>query len=294
MIKERVRLLVEKVEQFSEEAPVKKEDKRKTSLTNLSLMPFGLLTHNLKSFFTLSSVFAPLMAIWAFAMHSSFICGFSDLAVKSPFACTAPNEALYITFILLRLLLIVVFLKSWFNVAIKKRPINKSELLLIKGQDWKLFAVFLTFVLINIAPLMSFLLLYYREPNPNWIIESLYFAVVSCGFLLPFLAICFYCIPAYILENRKIPSPVKIYAASIDNGLKLLISFVIVLLFSVLFVIYFSGFAQKLMSYNVVLYGILCELLYDIVLLSIFALFINFSVVLQKELCVQEKTPQND
>ena len=293
MMKEKLFRWVEKIENAKTEVSMEKTQKNKMSLNNLSSLPFSILIRNWKPFFTMAAVFAPIMAVLSFSTHNSLICGLTGMIDNEVFKCTQPNQALYFAFALLRLLLIVVFLKSWYRAAVKKELVSVKDMLIINAQDWKLFAVFLVIGIINILPLISFVALIYREPNPDWIIESLYFAIVSCGFWLPFVMIRFYSVPAFVAEGQKIPSFKKMYNLTEDNGLKLLISFTIVILFNALFMLYFTIFANKIVPYNLFWLGIIGEVIYDVVLLAVMVIFMNYSIAQQKELFGSDNGSEN-
>ena len=109
--------------------------KIKANISNLVLLPFGIFLHNWRSFLVLSCIFAPLISILAFATHNSVICGM--VPDTAPFGCIAPNNALYFTFLMLRLLIVVVFLRAWCRISIKNEIIDIRELLVITIQDWK-------------------------------------------------------------------------------------------------------------------------------------------------------------
>lgn len=294
MIKDKLRRFTEKIEELGRERPSETPRPHQLSLTRLTLMPFGILMYNLKSFFLLCCVFAPLMAILAFATNNSLICGLgNDLAERSPFACAAPNHAIYVTFLLLRTLIAAVFLKSWFRIAVKGETVYIRDLLVITVQDWKLFALILLIVAVNALPFLSILLLVYRVPNPDWVIESAYFALVSCGLWLPFVAIRLYCIPAFVAENVKLPPLREIMKLTADNGLKLLFSFSVVIVFCALLLLYFLEFGNLLISYNPFVFGIVSEVLYDMMFLGIMSLLLNYSATQQHELFGSE-TDKNE
>ena len=285
MMKDKLRRFVEKIEETGRPRPSETSKPHKFSVVRLTFMPFGILAHNFKSFFLLCCVFAPLMAILAFATNNSLICGLGDdMAEQSPFACAAPNNAVYVTFLLLRLLNIGVFLKSWYRVAVKGETVYVRDLLVINAQDWKLFALLLFIMFLNVLPFFSLMLLVNRVPNPDWQVESLYFAVVSCGFWLPFVALRFYCIPAFVVENSKLPSMKQIIHLTADNGLKQLFSFVVVVVFCTLLMLYFMNFSNFLIAENPFVFGILGEVLYDMVLLALMTLLLNYSVTLRQEM----------
>ncbi|MBR1648407.1 MAG: hypothetical protein IJ689_02280 [Alphaproteobacteria bacterium] len=284
MFKDKLLRVIQKIEQWTAKTPSVSPVPHKIKLLNLIFMPLGMLFYNFKSFIILCAVFAPLMTVLAYATDNMLICSFPVMETHNPFACAASNYALYFTFFALRLLLVAVFLKSWVKIAVTRQTVNIRELLVIAPQDWKLLCVFLGVLMVNVLPIFSVMALINRVPNPDWRIETLYFAVVSCGFWLPFLAIRFYCLPAFVAENVKLPSIKQIFNLSSDNGLKMLTSFVMLLIFCTLFVIYFMGMAEKIIPYNYAVLGIVSEVFYNAVMLAVMTIFMNYSITQQKEL----------
>ena len=294
MIKDKIRDFVGKVDDRIKSYETSPEpQKQKVSLCNLVLMPIGIFLRNWKSFLALSCVFVPLMALLSFATNNSVICG-TNLTDTAPFKCINDGNAVYFTFLMLRLLIIVVFLRSWYKISVKGVSVDIRNLLVITTQDWKLFATFMLILLINILPIVSIVMLSSRIPNPDWQIETLYFAVVSLGFLLPFFAIRFYSYPAFIAEGISLPSPLSVLKNSINNGLKLLLSFALILMFCGVCIFYFNNIFNKLLTYNRLLSGIIGEFAYDILLMAITAILINYSAIQKSELFDRRQAAAGD
>ena len=283
-MKEKLLQIAEKIKKIGDGKTIDSEGKNEISLSSLTFLPFGLWIYYIKSFAVLCCIFAPLMAILSFATNNSVSCGYQEYAEVLPFKCDTQNIALYVAFFFLRLLIICVFLKSWYRIVVKHEFINVREVLLINYQDWKLFATLVLGILVNLSPVVSLVLLITRVPSPNWVIESIYFAVVSLGFLLPLFAVRFYSAFAFILDNQKLPSFMKFLKLTSDNGLKLLISIAVVALFCSIFMLYFSIVMDGVLPYNFWMFGILGEVLYNVVLLAIMVLVINYVVVQRYEI----------
>lgn len=284
MMKEKLVKIAEKIQKIGDIKTIENKEKNEISLSSLTFLPFGIWIYYIKSFAVLCCIFAPLMAILSFATNNSMVCGYQEYAEIIPFKCDIYNIALYAAFFFLRLLIICVFLKSWYRIAVKHEFINVREVLLINYQDWKLFIAFVLGIMINLSPVVSLALLISRVPNPNWIIESIYFAVVSLGFLLPLFAVRFYSAFAFILDDKKLPTFKSFFKLTSDNGLKLLISLAIIALFCAILMLYFTNIMGGLLPLNFWVFGILGEILYNVVLLAIMVLVVNYMVVQQYEI----------
>ena len=284
MNKEMLADLTKKIDNIfnkKESSPIKYNN---INLANLVFGAFGSLFRNFKSFLTIGCVFAPLIAFLSFATGNSFICGFSSQSNLTSLHCSAANVSSYITFLLLRFLIISVFLRAWYNLAVQKQNLNIKSLLLITNQDWKLFATIILFIIINILPLISFMFMTSRVPNPDWKIESIWFAVMSCGFIIPFLAIRFYSAPSFIISQTKLPAFGLFIKQSNNNGLKLLFSFAIIIMFCSLITTYYVTVFPRILPLNTLSAAILGEIIYDFLLLAIAAILINYSVTQREEL----------
>lgn len=285
MIKEKIVDMVNKIDQFSKKSSEKNSATKvhTASLANLVFMPLGILLRNWKSFLALGTIFAIIMSILAFSTHNILLCSFK-IRDNSPFACPSDSNTVYITFLFLRLLLIAVFMRSWYKIAINRETVFIKDILVINLQDWKLFTVLILFFAINTLPIVSFALLSSRVPNPNWIIETIYFGIVSCGFWVPLVLIKFYSVPAFVIEQQPFPGVKKTFQKTADMGLRLLSSVALIFLFCALLIIYYNAVAGGLLEYNLMIFGIMVEFVYNLVLLAVFAITINYSAVQKKEL----------
>lgn len=130
----------------------------------------------------LSFAYGLLITVFGFATQLSYVCGLSEWNENPYFGCTS-SPAVYVTFFLLRLLIVAVFLKTWYKTAVCGEALNVREMFIISARDWKLFGGILIIVGCFCLPLVSTYILAVRVPNPDWRIESLFFAVASSGFL---------------------------------------------------------------------------------------------------------------
>ncbi len=281
----------EKIDRFmnKEPAPARVSEFPPIRIMQITMTPIDVFLKHLKQLVVLGALFAVFISILSFSTGNSIGCSFNSPEGAYPYACTAEESAARIVFLLLRLLIIVVFARTWYRAAFTEEKTFTNDTLVISVRDWKLYAATLFFLLLNLLPVISMILLVQRVPNPDWKIESLYFAVVSCGFWLPIIAVRFYGVLAFIIKGQKIPSPLMFLRRTKDNVLKILLSlFFIVLCCSIMAIVSTNGL-KTIFSYNYLLMGIICEFLYNIVFLAVVALISCYIVCMQQEVFANEE-----
>lgn len=264
------------------------EAKLKLPLLDLTFIPVGVLVFYFKQFLRLAAIFAVPMMILSFASSQSFMCNIPQYSLNESFSC-ASSPALYIVFYLLRLLIVVLFLKSWYQVVVEGKNVEFKEMFVFRGKDWKLFSAFILLISSFLMPILSVVILLTRQPNPDWIIESAFFAVVSIGFFIPFIGLRFYSYFAFILGGYKLPSIADLWRRTAGNGLKLLLSISIVLVLAAVLFVNYVTLAKMLLGNNLFFGAIIVEYFYDILFLAISGLFINHCVMQQGLLFSQDE-----
>ena len=259
-------------------------------IAKITVTPIDVFARHLKQFIILGAIFAAFMSVLSLATGNSIGCGFGVSDGAYPYTCIAAETAEHVVFLLLRLLIIVVFIRSWCRISFTKEKNIKGDTFMISTCDWKLYVTLILFLLVNVLPIISLMILIQRVPNPDWKIESLYFAVVSCGFWLPIFAIRFYSLPAFIIWGQKVPSPLVFLKRTQGNTLKILVSlFFIILCASVIALVCTNGL-ENIISHNYLVMGIICDYLYNIMILVIAALISCYIVCMQQEVFANEKT----
>lgn len=256
------------------------KNSHKIPLMDLSFIPIGVVFYYFKRFIILASVFAFFTTILSTATGYNFICNFSEYRDNDYYYCSLSLD-LYITFFLLRLLLTAVFLRLWYAVVVNDAPVNLRQIVDAPKQDLKIFFTLLVFIFVNILPIISFIILYFRVPNPDWRVETLFFAIVSIGFWFPFFAARFYSLPAFVLGQQKFPKLKEVLAGTSGNTLKILLALSIMLLLFFILFVNFNLAADRLMGYNILIMGIVFDFLYNILLLLFFAILTNHFIMQQ-------------
>ena len=256
------------------------KDEYKMPIMDLAFIPIGVLFFYFKKFLIFASVFAFFTAILSSTTGFNVVCNYSEFRANDYYHCSF-SFGLYITFFLLRLMLTAAFLRLWCKIVVKGESISLKEISFNPFHDLKILGSLLVFVLVNIMPVVSFIALYYRVPNPDWRIEMLFFAFACIGFLLPFISVRFYSVLAFIFEDKKIPSIKEIFKRTDGSTLKILLALSIMsILFFIIF-IYFNIFAEAVLGYSPLVFGFIFDILYNLLLLMFFAMVANHFVMQQ-------------
>ncbi len=189
------------------------------------LEPYLFSLDNFKKIVRISAVYALLLSIVYVLGSQHVFCMFSEYRTNGEY-CTG-SLLLFIIVHLIAFVLMSSFAYRWYNACFNDYPINIKWLLRPSVQDIKAVISFLIFILLNAISLLSYFLLAIRVPNPDWRIELIYFAIISIGFLVPFILTRFYSIIAFILSQEKIPPLTEIWKKSSGNGLRVLLSLII-------------------------------------------------------------------
>ena len=273
MLKATINDFVKKI--YSSSNEVSKPKEQKIKLRNLLWVPLKELFVNFKEFFVLSLIFSFFMTIVSLLSNNSIICGIT-FSAQSITTCAAPNELSFLLFHIFRFIIITFYIKGYYNYVIEHQPMDFSKMFVPSWHDAKILSVLVFFIFINFVPAVSYYILLMREPNPDWIIESLYFTFISIGFVLPFLAILYYVIFAYIIEGKKCPSFKQISAAVFDNAGKIIISTLFTITIGLLVIIYYIGAIMPYTNHLSFIKVCLFEICYNVILLMIVALMTNY------------------
>ena len=139
-----------------------------------------------------------------------------------------------IIYVLFILIICNVFMQKWYNLAFLQEKMFVVNF--DKKIFFKTFGLTLIFLIISFLPLVSFAALYYREPNPNWIIELLVFTFYALLAVFPFIFVRFLSCFAYVLRGEKIPSIKHMWQQTSEFSRSILASFLIlILVISVIF-----------------------------------------------------------
>ncbi len=248
----------------------------------LSFLPIGILLFRFRRFLYLSFVYALLISVLAFATRTAHNCS-AEAAVDSFFGCSS-SFSVYIAFFMLRLLIVSVFLRVWYKSAVCGAPLDKGEMFVITMRDWKIFGGILIAIAMLCLPILSYYILADRVPNPDWRIESLFFAVVSAGFWLPLVALRFSSIFAFVLDGRQRP-PLKLFwNRTAGNTLKILVALSLMMILNAIMFLNYDLFAAFMIKHNLAVGMIVGDLLYNMLFLLMAASFASDSIVQREAL----------
>lgn len=252
--------------------------------SKLIFAPFGILTNQFGSLFRLSALFGFVLSL------VSIILGFAGICFTSYreayFFCSDSNF-IYILALLLKIFLVSMFLARWYDIAFLKKSYDLRNILLPTKRDFALTGGIILFLLLNLTPILSFYLLYMRVPNPDWVVEVLYFACVSVGFLVPFILMRFYALPAAFLSGQKLPSFSYLWQRSKGNNLGIILALFLIMIVMSFFALYYQRAVLAIEPEYVNWSGTVLDYAYNLIMLMLFSLVINHCW-LQKEFLLGE------
>lgn len=257
----------------------------KMSAIKLMFKPFGIFVNKIRELFLLSSFYALLICVLAVVMGFTYICMSS---VLSGFFYCSNSNLMYFTYFFIKLFILSAFVVRWYNIAFGNSALSwKSFLFVPSVKDLRTTGILAIYILLNLMPVVSFYMLYLRVPNPDWVVEITYFAVVSLGFFVPFVVMRFYSMFAFFLSGEKVPSFKAVWNISKGNNLRIIMSLFLILIVLLFAVNNFYRSFQTVELDYVNYIGIMSEFLYDLVFLMLLSLLVNNCYV-QKELLFGE------
>lgn len=190
---------------------------------------YGILAENFKAFLVLGSVFALLLSVIYMGSGLGVLCIASQY--QENYFCT---NNIYVLLIVRLVVFFIscIFIRGWYQVITGKRPDNRLAYFVPQKTDLKIAGIFLGYLLCLLVAAGSAYLLYMREPNPDWRIELAYFAVVSLGFLLPFLTLRFMCYVAFAAADESLPAPPVVWKKTSGNFFVLLAGIIVLFILS--------------------------------------------------------------
>ena len=256
-------------------APVEEKEKlRKVTLPLFRLMfsPFNQILNHGKVFFALSLSAALLITLSATLLGFNYLCAYSSGSAEGLF-CS--NSLLgYFAYSIIKMLILAYVGIKWYEYVFISQPMSKKSIFAVDGRYLKFAGSLLLVLLLNLLPILSWWILYMRNPNPDWRVEMVFFAVVSLGFIVPIVLLRFYSALVFVMRGEKIPSLSYLWHQTSGNSLKIFLSFMLILVVAMfVFGNLYTNF--RALSLNVSLYNmLLSEYIYDF-----FALFIYISIL---------------
>ena len=246
----------------------------------LSFLPIGIIVYRFKQFLKIASVYAVLIGVLALISQLSYTCGLNYDEEKTFFNCEY-SPVVYLTFFLLRLFITAVFLRAWYHIAVCGAEFDLKALFTVKAGDWKVFGGMIVAIIFLCLPMISMYILLYRVPNPDWRIESVFFAFASSGFWLPFVGLRFASVFAFALSEEKRPNLSVFWQRTTGNTLKIIVSLTLMVILNAIIFMYFDVLASYVIALGV-LGELLIEWIYGILFLLMASSFASLTII-QKE-----------
>lgn len=241
--------------------------------------PFSLLLDNPRAFFTIGSAYAFVISLIAFGTGFGYLCLYSSSGEVAGYCSN--SGPIYLLYFLLKLLIIAAFAVKWCEYALHKKILSWKQLFSPSWRILKLSLLLLLLLLLNCTPFLSSYILYIREPNPDWRVEIAFFAVVSIGFLVPFVVLRFYSLVAFVIYGQPLPNLKEMWHKNSGNNLNLLGGLFVILIFAAII------FSSLYRNFGIVAHddsyyiAFVSEFIYNLTYLFFATLLINHCCVQQ-------------
>lgn len=284
----------EKLENIKEklEAPdVEKEVvvKKKFPIIDFIFKPFNLFCDNYKKMLTVVLIYGVLLSLVSFIFGYPYACSFG-FEGSGIFYCSEVS-VLYIGYLFVKMLVASSLMITVYGLLVGEDVNILRDTLSIK-KNVKSFLILLVFLAMMFFPIISLYALYIREPNPDFRIETLFFAFASIGFLLPFVAMRFFALYPDILYGEKI-SMKYIWEKTKGKLLHILVSLFLIMFAST---VVYRGFHvatseyENIGAFHVVLFS---EYIYSTIFALIFVL-VTIHIYAQKTMIVTDDEDEDE
>lgn len=251
----------------------------------LVYLPFGALIDHFVSFLKIGVLFALLISAASFIFGYAYIC---TVGVSVDFPCAKESSAV-VLYILLKYGLMFLFAVKWYQL-LKGANLNLKSVFAVDKNVLRAMGILAFLLVLNLAPMLSFYLLWIRNPNPDVVVEIAYFAIVSTGFLFPLFVLRFYSLFGFAVEGQALPPMKYLWRLTSGNTLKILIA--LFFIFFMAFFIFFNFYTNMLGAVHdndVLWLGISSEIIYEFLVLLLMSLFVGHCYV-QKQLLFGDQT----
>ncbi len=262
------------------------EKEIKYSVIKAFMKPFWIISDNLKDFYTQGSIFSLFVVVISYLLGQKYICFFNENMAQNMYC--PKLSYLYFPYLLIKLFAIAICINVWYDKVFKKEQINEEYFKKNWKKNIKTFAIFMLFMLLNLLPIVSGLILFFRKPNPIWQIELLFFTVVSVGFLAPFVLMRFYSYFASFFNGNSQNIIKKIWQKTQGYNTKISFTCIFVFLIDLILILTARGIFAKTVSFPAEIYNMLAEFVMAFVTYTIVILFVNFMEV-QKQIFLDNK-----
>lgn len=257
----------------------------KMPIARLLFSPFGYLVDYFKSIAIMMLFYSLIMTVLSLIMGYSFLCTIPLSETKFLDLYCSKSGIFYFVYIFIKMLIMTGFIICFYNLLAKKQ-FDKKQLWEVSFKNVKVLGIFLIWIALNMVPLFSFYILIERVPNPNWKIETLFFAIVSIGFLVPFVLMRFYSAIGFFIETGKVASLKAIWQKTSGNGLRIIVALFMIVLFSILAAgTFYVNFKEFFASDYIWISAFSSEMIYSIITLLIVALVIG-DIYIQRQILI--------
>ncbi len=252
----------------------------------LAFGSFNSFVDNIRQFAVLGICFSVILSALSFVFGFSYLCGFIG-GMENALFCSG-SQILYVFYFFVKIVVLSVFAVLWCQVVFCGEKLTLKSIFSVGKRDVKFSLILFLTLLLNFVPLLSYYLLSIRIPNPDWRVEISYFAVVSVGFLVPFVVLRFYSVLGFIGCGEKVPSLKEIWLKSRGNTLKILLSLFLIFILLIMIINNFYGGANINMEDSLLFTAISSEFFYNLLFLIILVLWVNNCCLQKKYLFEQE------
>lgn len=240
---------------------------------------FGTFMDNFRSYLFLGSIFSIIIMLFSYLNGQSLMC--ANITFKKYVIC---GGNIY-TFILSTVglwFIFCVYARIFCQTAILKKYKFSIKSLLPNKTDVKLFGVAMLYGLSIFIALASGFLLFIRVPNPNWIIELLFFTVVSLGFFVPAVASPLLSYASFVVEGEKLPSIKELWQTSRNKIIMIFMSFVSIILINFMLTTSVLRYFMQLSMVENIFVVVIAEFLYNILLMLVVSVYMCYCYMQKK------------
>ena len=240
---------------------------------------FALFLDNLIPFFKIGGTFSIIFTIVNLITGQSVLCMNPD--AKEYVFCSKEMPVMIIANIVLWFVA-CVYMRNWYQDVIIKNQKFSLKKLLPNTADLKLYALMIVFLATLFVAMLSGFILFTRNPNPDWKIELLFFTVVSVGFFVPMFATPIISYMAFIAGGDKLPKIKETWQQSKGKIASIFISFMGVVLIGFLISSNILRYFVQLSNEGNIFVVVIVEFLYNITLIFVATICINYSYMQKK------------
>lgn len=242
----------------------------KVPMFGMLFTPYTLLIDNFRKFAALALIYGLIDSAVILLAGQGYMCGFPDFRGY----CSASPYAYGLSY-LFSFFITVIFASRWYNYSFKSVPLSFDFLFKLTGNDLRSAGVFVVILAVNLVPMLSLYLLYIRVPNPDWRIEMVYFAFVSIGFVLPFLAMRLYSMAAFVFAGEPLPPVREVWKRSSASSFRIVMSYILIFIFSIVSLFVLHNNFRLAAGENAIYINTVSEIAYQLVRLAIIAFLVN-------------------